>query len=125
MELDVATARAGTVQRVVRVGFGRIFDITTLGQPDFEYVIDTRFAHVIYHNAELNVAKHVARGRATDTTGRGIGWAVWAAPGPAVCRDAGKVHVQRWCVAMVDVLQVPPGEFVLATARYAEVRIVA
>jgi len=74
MELDVATARAGTAQRVVRVGFGRINGLTALGQPDFEHVIDTRFVHVMYHNAELNVAKHVARGRATDTTGRGIGW---------------------------------------------------
>src|SRR6267143_261276 len=125
MELDVATARAGTAQRVVRVGFGRINGLTALGQPDFEHVIDTRFARVIYHNAELNVAKHVARGRATDTTGRGNGWAGWAAHGPEVCRDAGPVHVQRWCVAMVDVLQVPPGKCVLATARYAEVRLVA
>jgi len=125
MELDVATARAGTAQRVVRVGFGRINGLTALGQPDFEHVIDTRFAHVIYHNAELNVAKHVAPGRATDTTGRGIGWVGLAAPGPEVCRDAGPVHVQRWRVAVVDVLQVPPGKFVLATARYAEVRLVA
>src|SRR6266446_811077 len=123
MELDVATARAGIAQRVVRVGFSRIFDLTPLRQPDFEHVIDTRFVHVIYQNAELNVAKHVARGRATDTTG--IRWAGWAAPGPEVCRDAGPVHVHRWCVAMVDVLQVPPGKIVLATARYAEVRLVA
>src|SRR3989442_378207 len=125
MELDVATARAGTAQRVVRVGFGRI-NATVLGQqPDFEHVIDTRFAHVIYHNAELNVAKHVARGRATDTTDPGIGFVGSAAPGPEVCRDAGPVHVQRRCVAMVDILQVPPGRIVLATARYAEVRLVA
>src|SRR2546427_8806250 len=82
MELDVATALAGTAQRVVRVGFGRIKGRTAMGQPDFEHVIDTRFAHVIYHNAELNVAKHVARGRATDTTGRGIGFVGSAAPGP-------------------------------------------
>ena len=125
MELDVATATAGTAQRVVRVGFGRINGLTALGQPDFEHVIDARFAHVIYHNAELNVAKHVAPGRATDTTGIGIRWAGWAAPGPAVCRDAGPVHVQRWCVAMVDVLQVPPGKYVFATARYTEVGLVA
>ena len=123
MELDVATATAGTAQRVVRVGFGRINGLTALGQPDFEHVIDARFAHVIYHNAELNVAKHVAPGRATDTTGMGIPG--WAALGPEVCRDAGPVHVQRWCVAVVDVLQVPPGKIVLATARYAEVRLVA
>ena len=123
MELDVATATAGTAQRVVRVGFGRINRLTALGQPDFEHVIDARFAHVIYHNAELNVAKHVAPGRATDTTGMGI--PDWAALGPEVCRDAGPVHVQRWCVAVVDVLQVPPGKIVLATARYAEVRLVA
>src|SRR2546422_1035237 len=125
MELDVATALAGTAQRVVRVGFGRIKGRTAMGQPDFEHVIDTRFAHVIYHNAELNVAKHVARGRATDTTGRGMGWVGSAAPGPEVCRDAGPVHLQRRCVAMVDILQVPPGKIVLATARYAEVRLVA
>ena len=123
MELDVATARAGTAQGVVRVGFGRINGQTALGQPDFEHVIDTWFVDVIYHNAELNVAKHVARGRATDTTG--IRWASWAAPGPEVCRDAGPVHVQRWCVAMVDVLQVPPGKYVFATARYTEVGLVA
>src|SRR2546430_13018455 len=113
MELDVATATAGTAQRVVRVGFGRVNWLTALGQPDFEHVIDTRFVHVIHHNAELNVAKHVARGRATDTTGRGIVWTGWAAPGPEVCRDAGPVHVQLWCVAMVVVLQVHPGKFVL------------
>ena len=123
MELDVATDRAGTAQGVVQVRFGRINRLTALGQPDFEHVIDTRFAHVIYHDAELNVAKHVTRGRATDTTG--IRWAGWAAPRPEVYRDAGPVHVQRWCVAMVDVLQVPPGKCVFATARYTEVRLVA
>src|SRR2546422_6736311 len=125
MQLDVAADRAGTALRVVRVPFGRSNAPIGFDQPDFEHVIDTRFAHVIYHNAELNVAKHVARGRATDTTGRGMGWVGSAAPGPEVCRDAGPVHLQRRCVAMVDILQVPPGKIVLATARYAEVRLVA
>src|SRR2546421_7600146 len=121
MELVVATAMAGSAQRVVRVGFGRINGLTALGQPDFEHVIGARFAQVIYHNAELNVAKRVALGRATDTTGMGIRWAGWAAPGPEVCRDAGPLHFQP--LAVVDVLQVPPGKIVLETARYAEVRL--
>src|SRR5260370_41906562 len=69
MELDVATARAGTAQRVVRVGFGRINGLTALGQPDFEHVIDTRFAHVIYHNAELNVFGDVEFGVVVDDVG--------------------------------------------------------
>src|SRR2546425_11801127 len=119
MELDVATARAGTAQRVVRVGFGRINDLTASGQPDFEHVIDTRFVHVIYHNAELNVVEHAARGRATDTTGGGLGWVGLAAPGPAACRDAGPADAQLGGVVWADVVEVPQGKFVLATPRKA------
>src|SRR5258708_29234591 len=134
VELDVAAptvarrARSRRAQEVGKALRGRVIDDQAgcgVPQPDVELIIDPGFTRVSGLHDEVDVTEQVRCGRATNEAGtRRPALGGGARVHLLVCRDAGPVDVQA--VAVVDVLQMPPGRrTVLAAPADTEVRLVA